>query len=108
MDGWRVNVVSVVLLAKTVKSKHHRSSFSREGVIIGARFYNIGGWSEFMTGSTASLTKSKATMVIHQATNSSDQTVGGINWSYETKIRIFKLFLKGIIIIVNVWRSSLV
>lgn len=40
--------------------------------------YNIGGLIGHLTGSKASLTKSKATVAISSNTNSSDQTIGGL------------------------------
>lgn len=49
-----------------------------EGTTETTASYNIGGLVGHLTGSKASLTKSKATVVISSNTNSSDQTVGGI------------------------------
>ncbi|HEW2072105.1 TPA: G5 domain-containing protein [Streptococcus pneumoniae] len=68
------------LLAKADQSSITESSF--KGRIVNTyettASYNIGGLVGHLTGSKASLTKSKATVVISSNTNSSDQTVGGI------------------------------
>lgn len=68
------------LLAKADQSSIAESSF--KGRIVNTYettdAYNIGGLVGHLTGSKASLTKSKATVVISSNTNSSDQTVGGI------------------------------
>ncbi|HGR4599607.1 TPA: ZmpA/ZmpB/ZmpC family metallo-endopeptidase [Streptococcus pneumoniae] len=68
------------LLAKADQSSITESSF--KGRIVNTyettTSYNIGGLVGHLTGSKASLTKSKATVVISSNTNSSDQTVGGI------------------------------
>ncbi|VSR43221.1 immunoglobulin A1 protease [Streptococcus pneumoniae] len=68
------------LLAKADQSNITESSF--KGRIVNTyettASYNIGGLVGHLTGSKASLTKSKATVVISSNTNSSDQTVGGI------------------------------
>ncbi|HGZ0243082.1 immunoglobulin A1 protease [Streptococcus pneumoniae] len=68
------------LLAKADQSSITESSF--KGRIVNTYettvSYNIGGLVGHLTGSKASLTKSKATVVISSNTNSSDQTVGGI------------------------------
>lgn len=68
------------LLAKADQSSITESSF--KGRIVNTYettdSYNIGGPVGHLTGSKASLTKSKATVVISSNTNSSDQTVGGI------------------------------
>ncbi|HFZ4517362.1 TPA: immunoglobulin A1 protease, partial [Streptococcus pneumoniae] len=67
------------LLAKADQSSIAESSF--KGRIVNTYettdAYNIGGLVGHLTGSKASLTKSKATVVISSNTNSSDQTVGG-------------------------------
>ncbi|VNN56164.1 IgA-protease [Streptococcus pneumoniae] len=68
------------LLAKADQSSITESSF--KGRIVNTyettASYNISGLVGHLTGSKASLTKSKATVVISSNTNSSDQTVGGI------------------------------
>lgn len=68
------------LVAKVDQSNITNSSFT--GRIVNTyettASYNIGGLVGHLTGSKASLTKSKATVVISSNTNSSDQTVGGI------------------------------
>lgn len=68
------------LLAKADQSSITESSF--KGRIVNTyettASYNICGLVGHLTGSKASLTKSKATVVISSNTNSSDQTVGGI------------------------------
>jgi len=68
------------LLAKADQSSITESSF--KGRIINTykttAAYNIGGLVGHLTGSRASLTKSKATVAISSNTNSSDQTVGGL------------------------------
>ncbi|CGG42529.1 IgA-protease [Streptococcus pneumoniae] len=68
------------LLAKADQSSITESSF--KGRIVNTyettASYNIGVLVGHLTGSKASLTKSKATVVISSNTNSSDQTVGGI------------------------------
>ena len=68
------------LLAKADQSSITESSF--KGRIVNTyettAAYNIGGLVGHLTGGRASLTKSKATVVISSNTNSSDQTVGGI------------------------------
>ena len=68
------------LLAKAVQSSITESSF--KGRIINTyettAAYNIGGLVGHLTGSRASLTKSKATVAISSNTNTSDQTVGGL------------------------------
>lgn len=68
------------LLAKADQSSITESSF--KGRIVNTyettASYNIGGLVGHLIGSKASLTKSKATVVISSNTNSSDQTVGGI------------------------------
>ena len=68
------------LLAKADQSSITESSF--KGRIVNTyettATYNIGGLVGHLTGGRASLTKSKATVVISSNTNSSDQTVGGI------------------------------
>ena len=68
------------LLAKADQSSITESSF--KGRIINTyettAAYNIGGLVGHLTGGGASLTKSKATVVISSNTNSSDQTVGGL------------------------------
>ena len=68
------------LLAKADQSSIAESSF--KGRIVNTyettAAYNIGGLVGHLTGSKASLTKSKATVAISSNTNSSDQTVGGL------------------------------
>ena len=68
------------LLAKADQSSITESSF--KGRIVNTyettAAYNIGGLVGYLTGSGASLTKSKATVAISSNTNSSDQTVGGL------------------------------
>lgn len=68
------------LVAKVDQSNITNSSFT--GRIVNTyettASYNICGLVGHLTGSKASLTKSKATVVISSNTNSSDQTVGGI------------------------------
>ena len=68
------------LLAKADQSSITESSF--KGRIVNTyettAAYNIGGLVGHLTGSKASLTKSKATVAISSNTNSSDQTVGGL------------------------------
>ena len=68
------------LLAKADQSSITESSF--KGRIVNTyettAAYNIGGLVGHLTGNKASLTKSKATVVISSNTNSSDQTVGGL------------------------------
>ena len=68
------------LLAKADQSSITESSF--KGRIVNTyettAAYNIGGLVGHLTGGRASLTKSKATVVISSNTNSSDQTVGGL------------------------------
>ena len=68
------------LLAKAEQSSITESSF--KGRIVNTyettAAYNIGGLVGYLTGSGASLTKSKATVAISSNTNSSDQTVGGL------------------------------
>ena len=68
------------LLAKADQSSITESSF--KGRIVNTyettAAYNIGGLIGHLTGSKASLTKSKATVAISSNTNSSDQTVGGL------------------------------
>ena len=68
------------LLAKADQSSITESSFN--GRIVNTyettAAYNIGGLVGHLTGSKASLTKSKATVAISSNTNSSDQTVGGL------------------------------
>lgn len=68
------------LLAKADQSSITESSF--KGRIINTyettAAYNIGGLVGHLTGSRASLTKSKATVAISSNTNTSDQTVGGL------------------------------
>ena len=68
------------LLAKANQSSITESSF--KGRIVNTyettAAYNIGGLVGHLTGSKASLTKSKATVAISSNTNSSDQTVGGL------------------------------
>lgn len=68
------------LVAKVDQSNITNSSFT--GRIVNTyettASYNIRGLVGHLTGSKASLTKSKATVVISSNTNSSDQTVGGI------------------------------
>ncbi len=68
------------LLAKADQSSITESSF--KGRIVNTyettTSYNIGGLIGHLTGSKASLTKSKATVAISSNTNSSDQTIGGL------------------------------
>ena len=68
------------LLAKADQSSITESSF--KGRIVNTyettAAYNIGGLVGHLTGSKASLTKSKAIVAISSNTNSSDQTVGGL------------------------------
>ena len=68
------------MLAKADQSSITESSF--KGRIVNTyettAAYNIGGLVGHLTGSKASLTKSKATVAISSNTNSSDQTVGGL------------------------------
>lgn len=68
------------LLAKADQSSITESSF--KGRIVNTyettASYNIGGLVGHLTGSKASLTKSKATVAISSNTNTSDQTVGGL------------------------------
>ncbi|HGQ4743095.1 TPA: ZmpA/ZmpB/ZmpC family metallo-endopeptidase [Streptococcus pneumoniae] len=68
------------LVAKVDQSSITESSF--KGRIVNTyettTSYNIGGLIGHLTGSKASLTKSKATVAISSNTNSSDQTIGGL------------------------------
>ncbi|HGR1838634.1 TPA: immunoglobulin A1 protease [Streptococcus pneumoniae] len=68
------------LVAKVDQSSITESSF--KGRIVNTyettTSYNIGGLTGHLTGSKASLTKSKATVAISSNTNSSDQTIGGL------------------------------
>ncbi|VMN90926.1 IgA-protease [Streptococcus pneumoniae] len=68
------------LVAKVDQSSITESSF--KGRIVNTyettASYNIGGLIGHLTGSKASLTKSKATVAISSNTNSSDQTIGGL------------------------------
>ena len=68
------------LLSKADQSSITESSF--KGRIVNTyettAAYNIGGLVGHLTGSKASLTKSKAIVAISSNTNSSDQTVGGL------------------------------
>ncbi|MDS8574986.1 immunoglobulin A1 protease [Streptococcus pneumoniae] len=68
------------LVAKVDQSSITESSF--KGRIVNTYEtttpYNIGGLIGHLTGSKASLTKSKATVAISSNTNSSDQTIGGL------------------------------
>lgn len=68
------------LVAKVDQSSITESSF--KGRIVNTyettTSYNISGLIGHLTGSKASLTKSKATVAISSNTNSSDQTIGGL------------------------------
>lgn len=98
------------LLAKADQSSITESSF--KGRIVNTyettASYNIGGLVGHLTGSKASLTKSKATVVISSNTNSSDQTVGGIAGLVDKDAHIQNSYSEGDIIIVNVLEKLLV
>ncbi|VNS01695.1 immunoglobulin A1 protease [Streptococcus pneumoniae] len=68
------------LVAKVDQSSITESSFKGRIVYTyeTTTSYNIGGLIGHLTGSKASLTKSKATVAISSNTNSSDQTIGGL------------------------------
>lgn len=85
------------LLAKAEQSTITESSF--KGRIVNTyettAAYNIGGLVGHLTGSRASLTKSKATVAISSNTNSSDQTVGGLAGLVDRDAKIQHSYAEG-------------
>ena len=85
------------LLAKADQSSITESSF--KGRIINTyettAAYNIGGLVGHLTGSRASLTKSKATVAISSNTNTSDQTVGGLAGLVDQDAQIQNSYAEG-------------